>query len=179
MASDSPLDPALERRLDAQLRREMAGAERDAERLAAKRRTLAEVVRTAVDRGDEITVATRDAEFTGTGVYARGDLLTLRTASALVEVHVAALDWVRVDRRASAGGRTSPVEAESFAARLGLLELSAETVTIVGRSGSPRVAGRISAVAVDHAVVTATDQREWYLPLRAMTFVIRELPRGM
>jgi len=171
MTTDGPNDPALERRLGAELRRHMAEAEREAQTLAAKRRALSDVARGAVDRGDAVTVSAGGVEFSGMGVYARGDLMTLSSQSAIVEVHISVIDWLRIDARARAGGRSSPVEAESFTARLGLLELTGESVMLLG--SAVRVEGRIAAVARDHVQVVAADGKDWFLPMAAVAFVVR------
>lgn len=175
MTEHSPFEPGLERRLDAEMRRELEAAEREAGKLAAKRRTIADVARSVVDRGDTVTVASDGLEFTGTGIYARGDLLTLRSRAALVEVNLGAIDWLRLEASVDTGGRSSPIEAESFAARLGLLELTAERVELVGRGGNPRVSGVIAAVARDHVVVDSADGKRWFLRLADIACALRVL----
>ena len=175
MSGESPIDRALERRLDAEIRTEMAAAEREADVLASKRRTINDVARGSVDRGDSLTVSAGGAEFSGIGVYARGDLMTLAAPSAMIEVNLSSVDWIRVDVRAKAGGRSSPVEAESFPARLGLLELTRELVTVVGRLGTYKVDGRIAAVARDHAAIVAVDTTEWFVQIAGIAFVVRQI----
>ena len=151
----------------------MAAAERDAATLAARTRTLTDVAAGAVARGDAVTVATGRTEFVGRARYARGDLLTIDGAAALVEVNLAAIDWMRIDRRATSGGQSSPHEAESFAARLGLLELSGEAVDIVTAGGHLRVPCVIAAVARDHVLARAGQGREWAIPMIRVAFVVR------
>lgn len=175
MTDDSPLDPGLERRLDAEMRRELEAGEREAEKLAAKQRSFPDIARSLVDRGDTVTVAFDGLELTGVGVYARGDLLTLHIRSALVEANLAAVDWIRVDASSATGGRSSPTEAESFTARLGLLELTGETVEVIGRGGEPRVTGVIAAVARDHVMVRTADRREWFIRIAEIACTIRPI----
>ena len=176
MDDDDNLDPNLSRRLDIEMRREMAAAERDAAVLAAKQRTLADVAREAVSRGDTLTLAIGDLEVTGIGTYARGDLLTMRTRLVSAEVNLAAIDWLRIDHRSQAGGQTSPVEAESFLARLGLLEITGEHIELIGRGGVPRIHGSIGAVARDHVMVVGDNDRSWLFPITAVAAVFRQLP---
>lgn len=171
-----PHDPGLSRRVEREMRAHLADAEREAAQLAARRRTLADITRRAVERGDLITVSVGGRAVTGTGIYARRDLLTVATTQALVEVNVGAIEWIRVDRAGVSGGRTSPDEAESFEARLRLLELGAETIELLGCHGRLRVRGKLSAVGRDHVAVTASDGKVWYTPLSQVAALLRALP---
>ncbi len=173
-----PQDPGLARRLDREMRSHLAEAEREAELLAARRRTLSDVARRAVERGDLITVAVGARELTGTGIYARRDLLTLATSQALAEIHLGATEWIRVDQPGAHGGRTSPVEAESFEARLRLIEIGTEAIELWGRYGRPRVHGTLTAVGRDHVMVRAPDGRTWFTPLTQVAAVLRQLPQS-
>jgi preprotein translocase subunit YajC len=170
---DLPIDPSLERRLDAELRREMREAEEQGRQLAARRRTLVEALAESVQRGDRVTVVSGAAQFSGVPVYARGDLVSLESASALVEAHLDALDSVIVDARAAGAGRAMVHEAESFKARLGLIELAGESVEVVTRGGTSRARGRVATVARDHLVLQVDAAREVLLPMDGIAFVVR------
>lgn len=172
---DLPIDPALGRRLDAEVRREMREAEMQGRQLAARRRRLVEAVAESVQRGDRITLVSGTVQFSGVPVYARGDLVSLQAGAALVEAHLDALDSVTVDARATGAGRAMVREAESFKARLGLIELAGEAVEVVARGGSSRARGRVATVARDHVVLQAEGGREVLLPFDGIAFVVRSL----
>ena len=160
--------------MKAEVRREMEIAEAQSRTLADRQSTLVEALAASVQRGDLVTVVSGAMKYRGLPRYARGDLLSLQGPAALIECHLSAIDQVVLD--ASPGERGSAIvhEAESYAARLGLIELSGEEVTVVSVGGA-RATGIIEAVARDHVVVLATSGHRSYLRLERIAFTIRSL----
>lgn len=176
MSDDLPpepgLDPNLERRLDAVARQQMAEAEAQAAELAARSRTLGDVVWAAVQGGHAITVRSGTHEQQGLAAYARGDLVSLHSRFGTLEVNLAAIDALLISPEAVGPGKSVPREAESFAARLALIALQRERVELTTRGIGRRIEGSLTAVAIDHVVVE-TAQSEVFVPLAVIAWVLR------
>ncbi len=173
--SDGPLDPTARRRLESMARFEMEGAEMEAAELAVRSQTLADVAWEAVQRGDRITVRTGKLEITGLAVYARGDLVSVESRFGLVEIRLSAVDSMSVAAAPAESGRSVPREAESFIARLGLLQLGQESVEVVMRSAGQRAEGVLRRVARDHLVLDGPSG-SLLVALDAVAWVIRRSP---
>lgn len=166
------LDPNLERRLDAMAREQLAQAEEQAADLAARSRTLVDVAWAAVQAGKTVTIKSGPAEHAGLAIYARGDLLSVRSRFGIIEVNLTAIDALVVSPDSSGQGRAVPREAESFAARLALVALDREVVELTMRQSGRRIEGSVATVARDH-VVLQTGQGEMYIRLEAVAWMLR------
>jgi preprotein translocase subunit YajC len=166
------VDPDLERRMKAEVRREMEVAEAESRLMAARQSSLRDALAVSVQSGDEITVASGTVSFRGVPRYVRGDLLSMEGTAAMIECRLVSLDEVMIGRRGAGGGSSMVHEAESFAARLGLIELSGESVEVV-TVGGRHIRGRLSAVGRDHIVVAAAEDHRSMIPMERIAFVIR------
>lgn len=162
----------LRERAGAQLRAEAEDSERLAAQAARRGRSLADVARELMARGDTVTVAVPGRWFTGVIIHASGDLLTLRAAGGSVDVNLRAPAHLQVVQRARSGGLAGSDGASSFKARLFEIEMAGELVTLGCLTVGEEVRGRIAAVGVDHLVWQSGGGREWYLPLVAVTHVL-------
>lgn len=169
---DTPIDPALARSLDALARREMEAGELDAADLAKRQRRLIDVAWQAVQSGTRLTIRVGEVEFTGLPVYARGDLVSLDTTYGTIEFQLGSVDAIREETTAFEAGRPVPAEAESFAARLALLQIGREPVEVVTLNATWRGEGTLDAVAVDH-IVLETSSGPAYVRTGSIACVIR------
>ena len=106
-------------------------------------RRLVDVVRELMHRGDTIAVRAAGATFNGEVIHVGLDVARLRTASGVVDLHLAALTtgagdrhvrllapvMVRITERARSGGRASGGGPETF--RACLLEHETEATEVV------------------------------------------------
>lgn len=166
------IDPALTRRMETVTRREMEAAERQAVDLAARRRTLVDVAWEAVQSGRAVVVRIGQFEISGLVVYARGDLISVQTTFGMVEVQLGGIDSLQIARSPSGEGRSVPREAESFVARMSLLQLDNEEVEVVCRGALTRFEGRVRSVGRDH-IVMDTPHGQVFVSLLAVACVIR------
>ena len=148
--SAEEIDPALVRRMEAITRQEMELAERQADDLAARQRTLVDIAWEAVQSGREAVIRIGRLEITGLAVYARGNLMSIESSFGMVEVQLGCIDSLQIASSPSAPGRSVPSEAESFVARLSMLQLANENVEVVCRGGQSRFEGSVRAVGRDH-----------------------------
>lgn len=155
-------------------RLEAEDAGRDAALLQMRRRELADVASELMVRGDTISVAAGDRSFTGTVIHAAGDLMTLETTDAFIDFNLDAGPVISLIERARAGGRSPRSGPESFAARLMELE-SGQNAVEVGLVGQvrPSLSGHVRVTARDHVVFVDRAQREWFVPLGRIAYVIR------
>ena len=173
---DDVLDPDLRRRMDSRARRESEKAEQQAAVLSVRRRRLADAAWEAAQYGRIVEVRAGTFQAEGTALYARRDLLSLRTPRGGLEVCLPNVDALFI-RSATSPGRSLPMEDESFAARLAAMQIHGERVEVVGRGGANRFRGRLEAVARDHLTLESP-QGETLIPLRAVACVIRPRPAG-
>ena len=153
---EAGLDASLQRKMEMIARQEAEEAERDAATLAVRQRSLVDVAWEATQSGRGCVVRIGELEFQGVVAYARGDLMTVETPGGMVEVQLGNIDSLRVVSDVDGAGRSVPNEAESFAARMSMLQLSKENVEIVTCGATSRFSGRVTNVARDHVVIDAT-----------------------
>src|SRR6266571_8221450 len=155
-------------------RLEAEDAGRDAALLQMRRRELADVASELMGRGDTTAVAAGDRSFTGTVIHAAGDLMTLESTDAFVDINLDAGPVISVVERARAGGRSPRSGPDSFAARLMELESGkgAVDVGLVGQA-HPSLSGHVRVTARDHVVFVDRGGHEWFLPLARIAYVIR------
>lgn len=154
--------------------RDMAAWETDAEMLRLRKRSLSAVLWEAMQRGDAVTVTVGGHTFSGPLVAARGDLAMITVGDSPVAVNVAAVDAVAMERTGSAGV-TGDRTYGSFRAYLGMIEVEATVVRIVGTRIDVR--GQIQIVGTDHVLVTSTPaagsaRTEWAIPVPSIGAVI-------
>ncbi len=115
---------------------------RAAEQHWAHRRTLLDVCRELMHRGDAVAVELVDTTFTGTMVAVGEDYFQLRTAAGAVDVRVTGTALVvRVVKRATAGGCHGEPASRTFRARLLEHEVAGNEVTVGSSAGGERLTG--------------------------------------
>jgi hypothetical protein len=130
----------------------MAAWESDAEMLRLRQRHLGNVLWEAMQRGDRVTATAGRHSFTGTLAAVRGDLAVLETPDVSAALHIPALDAVQFER--TGGGVAGDRTYGSLRAYLGMLEVEAERVRIVGHTID--VTGRVVVAADDHVLLAAS-----------------------
>ncbi len=176
-AFDGELGRELRQGVGADLRADAEESERLALQTARRRRTLVDVARELMARGDLVGVGVPGRRFTGVVTHAAGDLVVVRTAGGLVDVNLRAPAHLRVLERAPRGGETSTDGPSSFKARLFEIELAATPVAIGCSTVGDEQRGTIAAVGVDHVVWHDGDGAEWFLPIAAITHVLQRPAR--
>ncbi len=147
---------------------EMAAWEGDAELLRLRQRSVGNVLWEAMQRGDRVTATVGRHTFTGTLTAARGDLAVLETPDLMVALHVTALDAVHLER--IGGGVTGDRTYGSLQAYLGMLEVEAAQVRIVGRDLD--VGGRVIVAAGDHVLLAPAAGGETAVAIAAIGAVV-------
>ena len=104
-----------------------------------------------------------------------GDLLSLETRLAIVEINLKAIDALTVDSP-SAAGRANRREAESFAARLAMLRMARERIEIITRGAAWSREGTVDAIAIDHALLN-TSTGVIHVPIEAIACAVRPSDR--
>ncbi|MDP8977479.1 MAG: hypothetical protein M3N17_02665 [Actinomycetota bacterium] len=160
------------RRVERRMRAELRAEAEEYERLAAldllRGRTLADVARELVGRGDIVAVTAGGRTFVGPVVHAAGDLACVRAAGEDVDVNLPATAAVRVVERRRSGGSPG-AGPDSFKARLFEHE-RAGVPAEVGWAGE-RLLGVVRAVAVDHVVMDDDDGQRWHLAIARIAYV--------
>ena len=150
-------------------------------------RSLVDIARELMHRGDTMAVTAGDATFTGQVTDVGIDLLRVRTATGPVDVQLAAVTTgggerrslrlpapvvLRVLTRARAGGRSASGWVTTFRARL--LEYEADAVAVVLGSVllGDELAGTLT-VGHDQVRICDRDGGETYLPLPWISWVAR------
>lgn len=159
----------------AELRREWRADEELWAQVALERfqhsRTLLDVLRDAMHRGDVVLLGAGTAPLHGVVVHVGADWCALATVSGPVDVHVAAAGapLVRIAERASGGGRArDPSTATTWRARLFEHETLGHRCA-VGLPGGLVVVGRLR-LGADHVAVLG-DEPECYVPIAASRWV--------
>ena len=142
---------------------------RDAAEVWQHARTLLDVARDYMHRGDRVVVTAARHRASGVIIEVARDRIAVFDAVSDTRVDVQVADFVpltmHVSERARAGGR-SGARAESFRARLLELESSETAVAIATTHSGDRIIGTI-AVGVDVVVVTGA-LGETVVPLTAI-----------
>ncbi|HEX5614344.1 MAG TPA: hypothetical protein VFZ83_04255 [Acidimicrobiia bacterium] len=170
---DDTIDPSDELALRASLRAEWRAEQEalidDAAEEWRHQRTLAEVARECMHRGDRVRVVVRGHQLHGEVLEVGHDLLSLRTATGRVDVHLDASVPVLVQpERAKSGGARDVAGAGSF--RSALLARETNGPVVLGTTiADDALEGRL-VVGHDHVCVI-DDERETFVPISAITFV--------
>lgn len=147
---------------------EMAAWESDAEMLRLRQRHLGNLLWEAMQRGDRVTATAGRHSFTGALTAVRGDLAVLETPDVVAALHIPALDAVQLER--AGGGVTGDRRYGSLRAYLGMLEVEAELVRIVGRDID--VTGRVVVAADDHVLLASPAGGETAVAIPAIVAVV-------
>jgi hypothetical protein len=165
------------RRVERRMRAELRAEAEEYERLAAldllRGRTLADVARELVGRGDVVAVTVGARTFVGPVVHAAADLACVRAAAEDVDVNLPATAAIRIVERSRSGGWRG-AGPDSFKARLFEHERGGAPVEVGW--AAERLVGVVRAVAVDHAVVDDADGRRWHLVTARIGYLAS--PRG-
>ncbi len=134
-------------------------------------RSLLDVLRECMHRGDTITVCPGSVTFTGRVAAVGDDLLALAAPDGRVDVHCHADAplVVRIAERARTGG-TRGDAVTTFRARLLELEMADGEVEIGTRSAGDVVRGRLT-VGRDHVIVQDREGGEAVITLAALAWV--------
>lgn len=165
------LDDELRARTDDDVRREAEEAAADAELLRRRQRSLADLHREAMARGDlvRLTVAGR-WQVAGDLVGVGTDFVTVQDAHTVVDVALSRS--VAVFERASRGGRLGTGGARTLPARLREFEATGERLLLRTSDGT-EIHGRVALVATDHLVTVDDDGVEHALPTASVAMVVR------
>ena len=172
-----PLDGAQLGDAAAAVRAEWRADEEEWTRAAVERwqhrRTLLDVVRECMLRGDTIALRLGDITFTGLVQAIGDDLIALAAADGRVDVRVDEHTplVMRVHERARAGG-TRGNAATTFRARLLELEMDGLDVEIGADVAGGIVYGAIT-VGRDHVIVHQDEQAETVIALAAVAWIRR------
>lgn len=139
-----------------------------------RRKTLGEVAREALHRGDRLTVVCGERSAAGEVVGAGTDYLTLASDALWVDVR---LDEVVIRRESSpSGGVEQTSGSTTWIARLKEFEQTGEDLEVWVPASRQGLHGRIETVAADHLVVTDRLGGSVYVPLGSAAMVIRQRP---
>lgn len=158
--------PRIAAKLDAEVRADREEDERMAAVARLRARSLADVARELMVRGDEVAVHLGAASSSGIVSHAAGDLAVIRLAApaaARLDVRLGSAALIQVVRTVRAGGTVPARGARSFLARLREHELSGTALRMHVVAASP-VEGVLQAVASDHLLVRGRSGT-WVLPL--------------
>ncbi len=166
MAEDDGTMDRLGAAMDAEVRSEQQAYEAMALAAEWRARSLVDVARELVVRGDVVEVALPGMHLSGTVVHAAADHLVLRSARGPADVVLAAMSWLRVVRRMRDGGLLPGRGAASLRARMTEHEVAGVTLEVLLRDGD-RVVGTVDAAAVDHLLL-ATRRGQTVIPWPAV-----------
>ena len=155
-------------------RAELEATEFETHQDRLRRRTLRDIAKMLLHRGDRLTMRTGQLQLTGEVVGGGRDYVTINTEHLCAD---ARLDRValRVTRRSS-GGVEARGTAPTWRARLTEMELTQEMVEVYAPSLGVSQPGRIRVVATDHLWLVDPTGFDSYLPLEEIAVVIRPLP---
>src|SRR5882672_11972194 len=112
-----------------EIRLEAEEAEREAAVSAAMRRDVADVARELMAHGDTVAIDAGERVFVGQIMAVGSDVVSIDRGPGRVDVHLKALQRLRVVKRARSGGRRGARGgAASLRARLLELHVSGETI---------------------------------------------------
>ncbi|MDH3303133.1 MAG: hypothetical protein OES24_21735 [Acidimicrobiia bacterium] len=167
----------LRQRIARELRWEAEDVESETLKQVLRERTLSDVARESMARGDVIAASTPTLTVVGTISHARGDLAIVATGHALVSVNLAGPVTLRCVETASSGGTSSSGGSGSFKARLAEFEMTGELVGLVVATLPDMLVGRITVTAADHIVVRGAGSTEWFVRFADIAMVLQALSR--
>jgi len=167
---DAPDVVALSASLRAEWQAEQAALTHEAAEEWLHGRTLVEIARECLHRGDRMRATVWSQQFSGEVLEVGTDLLALRTTSGRVDVHLhPAVPVVLQPERARRGGSRGVAATGSF--RGALLAREASGAVVIGTTIAEHpFEGRL-IVGRDHVCVVDGDRNESYVPIGSITFV--------
>ncbi|MGI8518871.1 MAG: hypothetical protein ACR2ME_11150 [Acidimicrobiia bacterium] len=136
----------LRRQIGGELRDEAEEVERLTELGRARKRTLADVARIAMQAGYEATVGIGEWQWHGSITGVGADYLLLATDTVVVEAPFAALTLTLL--RTRSGGSSTVLDSRTWSARLAEMAMAEMSVTLL--TDRDRFEGQIHLVATDH-----------------------------
>jgi hypothetical protein len=173
--SDHPDLEGTARRGRRELEEDAGDAERDAELLRKRRRTLTDVCFEWMSRGDLVTINAADHEFEGRLIVAVNDLAVMTTRTLEVAINIGAIRFARSDRMAAFEGTKGKRAVSSFRAELGRYEVEGLPARIVGGRGSLDLTGVIEASSDDHVLVRDVHRIEWAIARSEIACLIADV----
>jgi hypothetical protein len=175
--SDWLFDPeiaALDRGIRRELREEAEALELDVHEAELRERHMVDIAHDMHNRGDFVALATSRRTFTGHVVSAGRDVVTVRTDSFDVDVHLDDVAYLRVvePRRGPAATPRTP-SAGTFELCLMEKRSAVERVELGYRNLDDTIIGAITAVGQDHLVLVDDQREQWFIALNAVSWVIR------
>lgn len=156
-----------------ELREEAATDEELSELQRRRRQDLAAAVRSAMHRGDRVTVSVGGLTLSHPLAAVGHDYLTMIDGSDVIDVALEAA-VVRVESR-PAGGSSGRPSSRTLRARLAEIEQDGGAVEAVTRGGQ-RSSGRIDVTATDHIVIGDGSGTRTLLPYREIVVVFSRCP---
>lgn len=167
---------AAELRLGAgeELRAEAELDEAETEIGRRRRRTVADLARRAMHRGDTVTVHVAGLTLSGVVDAVGLDYLVLLTPATAADVRLDAA-VLRISPAPSGGHDARPGSA-TFAARLAEYEQTGEDLTLHLATDPPSVVGSVAVAAGDHVLVSSPGAGDVVIPLPLVVAVTRPRP---
>lgn len=175
--TDWPNDPLeelareLRQGVGAELRAEAEMTELETHIGRLRRLGLADIARSAMHRGDVISLITATKTITGIPVFSGKDYLVCQTPTEIVDAPYERV-LIRVERR-PVGGHTTHGGPITFKARLSELEHTGESITVLTADANHELSGRIAVVATDHCIIEDRLGPRIHVPIAQICMIIR------
>ena len=151
-------------------RAELEATEFETHQQRLRSRTLQQVAKMILHRGDRLTIQTGKMQVSGEVVGCGADYLTLETVGGRVDARLDRIAMV-VTKQVS-GGIDPKGGAPTWRARLKELELTGEEVELYGSSLGHSRQGRIRAVSTDHVWLVERSRSDIYLPFEEIAVAV-------
>ncbi len=158
----------------AELRAEAEITELETHQGRLRRRTIHDLARQSMNRGDVVTVDVGGTSVTGSIDAVGSDYMVITTASAVVDVAFESV--VLRFARSSARGRSTRPGSATLKARLAEYEQTGETVRVVAPEVGIDTTGRVRVAAVDHVIVEDQQRGEMVIPYSKVALIFRPRP---
>jgi len=154
-------------------RAELEATEFETHQDRLRRRTLRDVARMLLHRGDRLTVQAGALKLSGHVTAGGTDYVTINTNHLCADARLGMVA-LRVTKRRSGGAQAGGMPS-TWRARLTQMELTQETVQVHAPSLGVSLEGRIRAVAVDHVWLVDAAGFDIYVPFEEISVVTRAL----
>lgn len=154
-------------------RAELEATEFETHQVRVRRRTLQDVAKMLLHRGDRLTVQAGRLRLSGQVTAGGTDYVTINTKHLCADARLGKVA-LRVTKRHSGGAHAGGMPS-TWRARLIQMELTRETVEVHAPSLGISLAGRIKAVAVDHVWLVDAAGLDSYVPFEEISVVTRTL----
>ncbi len=156
-----------------QWRAEFEATEFESHQDRLRRRTLRDVGKMLLHRGDRLTLQAGSLRLSGQVTAGGADYVTINTRQLCADARLGMVA-LRVTKRHSGGAHAAGMPS-NWRARLTQMELTQESVELHSPSLGVSLAGRIRAVAVDHVWLVDAAGFDSYLPFDEISVVTRAL----